>query len=215
MALSTFIVEARQALSAIEMEGRRALDYIAHDQAKHWQAEIRRGSDSVQRAKIDIHNALAFKRIGEHRPSCVEEKKALKQAELRLKLAQAKAEAVRHWTRVASEQFRDFQVKLAQFISTLDGDLPKAIATLERITASLERYLGAAAPQIARQAEAAWEQEQEQRQAAVSSIEPQDEPAAETEDASDHHSEPHALHTLALQKEKNTDEHEPKQTYRR
>jgi hypothetical protein len=148
-ALCTFMVEARQALAALELEARRAVDYITHDQAQHWTGEVRRGREQVQERKIDIHNTRTFKRIGDYIPSCIDEKKALAKAERRLHLAEKKVDAVRHWGRVAEQAFREFQARLAQFVSILDGELPKATARMERMLASLDRYLAVQAPTVA------------------------------------------------------------------
>ena len=148
-ALCTFMVEARQALAALELEARRAVDYITHDQAQHWAGEVRRGREQVQERKIDIHNTRTFKRIGDYIPSCIDEKKALAKAERRLHVAEKKVEAVRHWGRVAEQAFREFQARLAQFVSILDGELPKATARMERMLSSLDRYLAVQAPAIA------------------------------------------------------------------
>jgi hypothetical protein len=150
-ALCTFMVEARQALAALEMEARRAVDYITHDQAQHWNSEVRRGREQVQQRKLDIHNTRTFKRIGDYVPSCIDEKKELAKAERRLHLAESKVEAVRHWGRVAEQAFREFQARLAQFVSILDGELPKATARLARMLASLDRYMAAQAPPAARE----------------------------------------------------------------
>jgi hypothetical protein len=154
-ALCTFMVEARQALAALEMEARRAVDYITHDQAQVWTSEVRRGREQVQQRKLDIHNTRTFKRIGNYVPSCIDEKKELAKAERRLHLAEIKVEAVRRWGRVAEEAFREFQARLAQFVSILDGELPKAAASMERMLVSLERYLAAEAPPAARELDAA------------------------------------------------------------
>jgi hypothetical protein len=148
-ALCTFMVESRQALAALEMEARRAVDYITHDQAQLWSGEVRRGREQVQQCKLDIHNTRTFKRIGDYIPSCIDEKKALAKAERRLDIAERKVEAVRHWGRVAEQAFREFQARLAQFVSILDGELPKATARLERMLASLDRYLAVQAPSVA------------------------------------------------------------------
>jgi hypothetical protein len=145
-ALSTFVVEARQALAALAMEARRAQEYITHDQAQAWQSEARRSHEEVAQCNLAIHNARTFKRIGEYTPSCIDEKKDLDRAERRLRLAEAKIEAVRHWGRVSEQAIREFQARLAQFISILDGDLPKAIAAMERILASLDQYFAVQAP---------------------------------------------------------------------
>jgi hypothetical protein len=154
-ALCTFIVEARQALAAMEMEARRALEYITEDQAQAWTGEVRRGRETVQQCKLEIHNTRTFKQIANYIPSCIDEKKALAKAERRLQVAELKVEAVRHWGRLAEQAFREFQARLAQFISMLDGELPKGVATLERMMASLERYFEVEAPQALREAERA------------------------------------------------------------
>lgn len=150
-ALCTFIVEARQALAAMEMEARRALEYITVDQAQAWATEVRRGREKVQECKIEIHNTRTFKRIANYTPSCIDEKKALAKAERRLQVAELKVEAVRHWGRMAEQAFREFQARLAQFISMLDGELPKGVATLERMMASLDRYFVVEAPAALRE----------------------------------------------------------------
>jgi hypothetical protein len=130
----------------MEMEARRALEYITVDQAQAWATEVRRGREKVQECKIEIHNARTFKRIANYTPSCIEEKKALAKAERRLHVAELKVEAVRHWGRIAEQAFREFQARLAQFISMLDGELPKGVAALERMMASLDRYFLVEAP---------------------------------------------------------------------
>jgi hypothetical protein len=154
-ALCTFMVEARQALAAIEMEARRAVEYITETQAQAWQGEVRRGCEKVAQAKLEIHNVRTFKRIGDYIPSCIDEKKELDKAERRLRIAETKVEAARHWGRVVEQAFREFQARLAQFISVLDGDLPKAVATLERILMTLDRYLAVETPMAAAQSVAA------------------------------------------------------------
>lgn len=183
-ALCTFIVEARQALAAMEMEGRRALVYITEDQAQAWAGEARRGRETVQQCKLEIHNARTFKRIANYTPSCIDEKKALAKAERRLQVAELKVEAVRHWGRLAEQAFREFQARLAQFISILDGELPKGVAALERMMASLDRYFAVEAPQALREAERAIEAESrampvpESMTTAIPVTDPEDEIAA-------------------------------------
>jgi hypothetical protein len=152
-ALCTFVTESRQSVAALEMEVRRAVEYISHDQAKFWQAETRRGQERVQAAKIAMHNAKTFKTIGNHTPSLVEEKKELEKQQRRLKHVEDKIEAVRYWSRIAEQAFREYQATLAQFVSMLDGDLPKSVSTLERVSRALERYMALAAPEsVAREA---------------------------------------------------------------
>jgi len=149
-ALCTFILEARQAIAAMEMESRRAVDFITHDQAQHWQSETRRGWEAVSENKQNVSNARTFKAMDGYTPSCDEEKKSLEKAQRRLQNAQVKTEAVKHWGRLSEQAFREFTTRLSQFVSMLDGDLPKAVSTLERMLVSLDKYLATAAPAVAR-----------------------------------------------------------------
>jgi hypothetical protein len=152
-ALCTFITEARQAVAALELEARRAVEYISHDQARHWQAQTRRCQESVQAAKIAMHNAKTFKTVADHAPSLIEEKKELEKQQRRLMHAENKVQAVRYWSRTAEQAFREYQAKLVHFVSILDGDLPKTVSTLERVSRALERYLALDAPSsVAREA---------------------------------------------------------------
>jgi hypothetical protein len=201
-AMCTFCVEARQAVAAIEMEARRALEYIIQDQAQYWHVEVRRGRDKVQQCKIEIHNARTFKKIANYTPSCIEEKKELAKAERRLQIAEAKVEAVRHWGRAAEQEFREFQARLGQFTGTLDGELPKAVALLERFLSSLDRYLAVAAPQAVRESSesslvtaAAGEPETTEVESAIPAIDDRDQPDPNRPQRSDDAAVEHAAPT--------------------
>lgn len=151
VALMTFLVEARQALAALQMEAQRATEYITHDCAQFWNGEVRRSWEAVNRAKLEIHNAQTFKRISNYVPSCIEEKKALQKAQLRQRTAETKVELVKHWSRQVQQQLNEFEAKLANFTSLLDGDMPQAVAALERISNALAHYLAVQAPPAARE----------------------------------------------------------------
>lgn len=145
-ALATFAYECGQALAEIEMEGRRGVDWITVDQAGHWKAEVRRRSEKVNEAKKDLENCRTFKSTGDGPPSCTEEKKNLEKARRRLQVAEEKAEAVRHWTPIVQQQFREAGVRLVHFREVLDVDVPKAVARVERMLKALEAYRQMAGP---------------------------------------------------------------------
>ncbi len=145
-ALVMYVADSRQGVGTLEAEIRRAFDWIAIDRAQHWRHEIRRAMDAVARAKDDLHNARTFKSIGDYTPSCVDERKALQRAEERLKIAEGKAEAVRKWTRSLQHELNEFAGRMSQFAAVLEIDLPKAMATLDRVLSSLDRYVSTTAP---------------------------------------------------------------------
>ena len=145
-ALGQFAHEAGQALSEVEIQGQRAVDWITVDMAAYWKAEIRRRTDAVNQAKKDLEHCRTFKKVGDNTPSCVEEKKALTKAQQALEHAERKAEAVRRWTPVVQQQFRETCVRLVRFREVIDVDCPKAMAALERMLKALDAYRTAQSP---------------------------------------------------------------------
>ncbi len=139
-AFAAFAHETGQALSEVEIQGQRAVEWITVDQAAFWKAETRRMADLVNKAIKDLEHCRTFKKVGDNQPSCIEEKKALEKAKQRLARAEEKAEAVRRWTPVVQQQFREACVRLVRFREVIDVDCPKAMAELERMLRSLDAY---------------------------------------------------------------------------
>ena len=82
----------------------------------------------------------------DNQPSCIEEKKALEKARARLARAEQKAEAVRRWTPVVLQQFRETCVRLVHFQEVVDVDAPRAVARVEQMLRALDAYREVASP---------------------------------------------------------------------
>ena len=106
-------------------------------------------SVAVTKAMQDLEHCRTFKKVGDNTPSCVEEKKALDKARKRLEACERKAEAVRRWTPVVQQQFRETCVRLVRFREVIDIDCPKAMARLEKMLKSLDAYTSMAGPRSA------------------------------------------------------------------
>ena len=145
-ALATFAYECGQALSEVELEGRRGVEWITVEQAGYWKAEVRRRGERVNEAMKDLERCRTFKSTGDGPPACTEEKKNLEKARRKLQVAEEKAQAVRHWTPIVQQQFRETGVRLVHFREVLDVDVPKAIALVERMLKSLEAYRQTSGP---------------------------------------------------------------------
>lgn len=145
-ALASYGYESGQALSEIEIEGRRSVDWIVSDQASYWKGESRRCADLVNKAIKDLEHCRTFKKVGDNTPSCVEEKKNLDKARRLLERAERKQEAVRRWTPVVQQQFREACVRLVHFREVVDVRVPRAIARIERMLKALEAYGSVASP---------------------------------------------------------------------
>ena len=57
LALEEFQVEAREAVTQLLLEMRRAVDWIEHDRARYWPREMQRASDAVLQARNDLERA--------------------------------------------------------------------------------------------------------------------------------------------------------------
>ena len=146
VALAEFNVAVRRALIDIDLEVRRALDWITNDRGPHWQNEVRRGFDNVARMKDELAHSRTYKKVGDHAPSCEQEKRAVEMAKMRLAHAEGKVQAVKRWSIAARRAVEEFQGPVQQLMGLLDSDIPKAIVLLERMSAALERYRSINAP---------------------------------------------------------------------
>ncbi|MDX1963777.1 MAG: hypothetical protein SFX18_11525 [Pirellulales bacterium] len=147
-ALIIFQSTARQALEMLETEARQGVDWICKEQPRRWKSENRKAWDGLGVAKDNLRQARIQRQLSDHIPDCTDEKKALARAEQRLKTTEQKLAAVQHWGREAQHAWNEFQARFAQTISLLDGDLPRAIAQLQKIIAQVEDYLAVRAPDI-------------------------------------------------------------------
>lgn len=145
LGLEEFQIEAREAVTQLLLEMRRAVDWIEHDRARYWPREMQRASDAVLQARNDLERCeMAIRE--EDRRSCYEQKLALEKARRRLRLTEDKVRAVRRWRVAVHREADDFQGRLAKLASCLDMDLPRALAALERMAVALDRYAERAAP---------------------------------------------------------------------
>ena len=140
-AVDAFRNEATAALENLDMEIRRALEWIHHDRHEHWDHQVRRGWERITEARVQLQQAMTARRIGNRDPACVDEKKALARAQQRLETAQRKVEAVRHCARAIDHAVDEYRGARTPLSSWLETEAPKALAALRRMMDNLEDYL--------------------------------------------------------------------------
>ena len=145
-AVDVFRAEALATLEGLDMDIRRALEWIHHDRHEHWDHEVRRGWDRITQARLQLQQARTARRIGDHDPACPDEKKALAQAQKRLTTAQEKVESVRRCTRAIDEAVNDYRGARTPLASWLESEAFKAIAALKRMMDNLDTYVAMQAP---------------------------------------------------------------------
>jgi hypothetical protein len=145
-ALECFRDDARSALDDLEMEIRRAVQWIGEDCREYWKQEVRRGWNRITEAKLQLEHAETFRRMeGQHSP-CVEEQKALARAKQRLELAEGKVKAIAYWAAAVERAVNEYRAIRAHVNNWLDADFPKAVALLGRMSEALEAYVRLQAP---------------------------------------------------------------------
>ncbi len=140
-AVDAFRNEASAALEGLAMEIQRAQDWIHTDRHEHWNHEVRRGWERITAARVELQQAMTSRRIGNHDPACIDEKKALALAKRRLEIAQEKVEAVRHSARAIDRGVDEYRGARTPLAGWLESELPKALAALRRMMDNLEAYL--------------------------------------------------------------------------
>lgn len=140
-ALLKFAEQVRAALVALDLESRRPVEWIDHDRARYWPAEVRKASDSLSEARIALERC-ELSTSGDERRYCYDERKAVERFKRRLHLAEEKVQAVRRWSVKIRKEVEDFKVQLAKLSHYLDADFVQAVAAAERMAGALEKYVG-------------------------------------------------------------------------
>ena len=129
----------RQSLDILLAELTRAVDYFESDRAAYWPAQVRRASDNLAAARINLERCQVTTRP-EEGPSCYEEKKALQKAKARLQHANEKVKVAKKWVIAVRQEVDQFRSRLAQLNFTTDTELPRAMVLLDRLASRLDRY---------------------------------------------------------------------------
>jgi hypothetical protein len=139
--LESFRHDSLTALDELKMELRRAGQWVHQDRRLYWDHEVRRSWEGISQARVDLQQAMTVRRMGDHDPACVDEKKALERAKRRLAVAEQKIEAVRHWAQTIDRAMHDFEAACAQLTNLLETDVPQGLAVLRHMSQNLEAYL--------------------------------------------------------------------------
>jgi hypothetical protein len=144
VSLCSFGDDAREALVSVDMEIRRAVDWL-HDQLKLWQAQVKNREHKVAEAKI-ILNRKKISRLFGRPPDTTQEEEDVRKALSRMREAEQKVERCRRWGPQLTHAIGEYQGPARQLGSILDADLPKTLATLDRMLDALEQYVHLVAP---------------------------------------------------------------------
>ena len=139
MALISFAAQVGDALTELSAEMRRMQDWLDHDRPRHWKGQIRKAVDMAHEAQQALHRCLMFP-IANERPSCTEERTALKKAQARLAYCQDKEDKVRRWQQTMRHEMFEYEGRISQLVRLVEVEVPQAIGVLNKILRNLEEY---------------------------------------------------------------------------
>ena len=137
-ALARYGPEALEALGAAEMEIRRAFDYLS-DQLKHWQRQVEKRHEDLNRARADLSHARALRK-GEH-SGYVEQEIAVRKAQTRMREAEEKVVVVKRWLVHLPQAVNEYEGPARRLAGMLDSDLKQGLAILTNKIDILEAYM--------------------------------------------------------------------------
>jgi hypothetical protein len=152
--LILFCDQAKEALMSVEMESRRMLDWVGREQLAYWQRMIRVRQNELAQAKADLFRKK-LPGIHGREPDVIEEKKAVRLAQMRLEEAEEKVEKCKEWARQLPRSIEEYTAPAHQLAGLVEGDLPVVVANLQKILGSLDAYTELMAPKGGRSAPAA------------------------------------------------------------
>ena len=144
-ALVQFDERVADAIVQLNLAARRPLEWLDHDRSQYWPRAARQAADGVSEAKLALARAQTTIDVDDHR-ACYEERKLLEKAERRLETAERKLVAVRRWKVDLRKEVEEFEVQSAKLQHFLEGELPRALAELDRMAGALEKYVRVSRP---------------------------------------------------------------------
>jgi hypothetical protein len=135
-------------VTLLELELRRALNWIELDRANYWPAQARRSSDKWIAARTDLQRCELAIRPDDRKP-CMVERKALDRAKQRMRLCEEKVTVVKKWVVTLRQEGSMLSGRLARLRDVVERELPNAIATMQRLITALDGYAAIAESSVA------------------------------------------------------------------
>src|SRR4051794_33158787 len=140
VSLALFAEDALSALGGVDMEARRTVQWVQHDRRAYWQEQIKRRREQVAQAQAEVFRRKLAK-TDDYTPAMSEQKELLRKAEAALKDAEYRATLVKKWETALQQAVLEYQASTRRISNLASGDVPRAMAVLERMIGALEAYL--------------------------------------------------------------------------
>ena len=150
--LCEFQREVLDALAVLELELRRAEEWIGERQPRYWAEAARVADQRLAEARIELERCETTTRPDD-RPSCHVQRKAYERARRRLAYCEEQRRVVRRWKTLLDREIRKVRGHLGKLTDVAETQVPRAIASLDRMLEALHNYLAVAQQSTPRSAE--------------------------------------------------------------
>ncbi len=147
-AVITFQEEARLCLSVLDGQLRQILFWLERDRPMFWKQEIENCVREIADARVRLHQCR-MRKLGDFRPSCIEEVKDLEKAQHGMEFAQKQIPHVKRWNAEATHEGNEYHGRASQLVQTVERDIPRLLALLSFTIDRLDAYASVSTPQQA------------------------------------------------------------------
>lgn len=134
-----FQEDARLCVSALELQLQRVMGWLERDRPGFWKREIENCYRQLGEARIRLHRCQ-MRKVGDFRPTCYEERKAMEKAKRDLEFANKQVPVVKLWNINAQHEANEYHGRASQLTQILERDLPQLLALLSHAIDRLEAY---------------------------------------------------------------------------
>jgi hypothetical protein len=146
VALLKFAQAADLALTGAEAEISRTRSWLEGEQRTFWESQHRKRMEAVTKAKDAVRQKKLYKDATGRVRNAVEEEKVLAKCVAAVDEAQRKMEAVRKWVPRLEKEANFYRGGVSRLNQTIVDNVPRAVALLDRLAATLEEYVAMEAP---------------------------------------------------------------------
>jgi hypothetical protein len=145
-ALLKFAEAANAAMTDAEAEAMDTHRWLESEQRVYWASQVRKASELVSRCEEALRQKRVFKDSSGRTPSAVDEQKALAKAKRMKEIAEEKFENVRRYAPRLNREILLYKGQVQRLQTFLAGELPTALARLDKMAGTLEAYVTLPAP---------------------------------------------------------------------
>lgn len=145
-AVIAFQEEARLCLSVLDSQLRQILFWLERDRPMFWKREIENCVREIADARVRLHQCR-MRKLGDFRPSCIEEVKDLEKAQIAMEFAQKQVPHVKRWAAEAAHEGNEYHGRAAQLVQSVERDIPRLLALLSFTVDRLEAYASVVTPE--------------------------------------------------------------------